>query len=147
MKPFPATHCARCRADFIGRVFRGIRTPDGYICDRCHNTPVRPVLPAPPSEPQPRHRGQFASYEPREPADAMIGPKEIATLLSISVRQAQELCKVGRFPATNVGLRQYKVWRVKLSEVLKFMNTPTNLPPKPAPLRHPDLPPGIKRRV
>jgi hypothetical protein len=81
------------------------------------------------------------------PADPMLSIAQLALLLNISKRQAQNLCDRGRIPAKNVGLGRRSCWRVKMSDALRFMDTPDN-DPQPLPFhRVPSLPPHIRRRV
>jgi len=69
-------------------------------------------------------------------------------MLNVSERHAQMLCIRGKLPAINVSIgARYKRWRVKLSDLIRFRDTPDNQaepPPVSRPMR---LPPGVIDRL
>jgi hypothetical protein len=80
--------------------------------------------------------------------DPALDIHQLAAFLGVNSRTASRLCAGGRIPAKdyNVGGRKHK-WRVRLSDAMRFRETPDNEPvPLPEPSRD-RLPPHITRLV
>ncbi len=79
----------------------------------------------------------------------MLDMQTFAAMLAVDVRHASRICASGRVPAKNVAMNpasRKKLWRVKLSDALRYRDEPDNTP-TPQAVRRRLLPPGVRELV